>query len=71
MLEMDIEEVLRLGNEAKAACSSGAAAAAISYARSRGVNGGRYIGYASSHDLYPADSFVGYAGVVYGEEDRR
>ncbi len=65
MRNMDAEEVLRIGNEHKAACSSGAAAAAISFAEHKGVEKGRVIGYASSHDVHPGDSFVGYAGIVY------
>jgi AmmeMemoRadiSam system protein B len=69
MLNMETGNVLQLGNEHKAACSSGAAAAAISFAEHRGVEEGRLVGYASSHDVHPGDSFVGYAGIVYEPEE--
>ena len=69
MLKMETGEVLRLGNEHKAACSSGAAAAAISFAEYMGVKKGRLVGYASSHDVHPGNSFVGYAGIVYEPDE--
>ncbi len=65
MRDMDIREVLRLGREQKAACSAGAAAAAIRFAESMGSSGGRVIAYSSSYEIHPGDSFVGYAGIVY------
>ena len=68
MVSMDADEVLRLGNSEKAACSSGAAAAAVEFARASGVTSGRLVGYASSHDLHPGDSFVGYAGIIYDSD---
>ncbi len=71
MLDMNSPEVLRLGNEEKAACSSGAAVAAIEYARSSGVEKGKLVEYATSHDIHPSESFVGYAGIAYSEDAKR
>ncbi len=51
--------------ENRSACSSGAAAAAISFADSHGVTKGTLVEHTSSYDLRPADSFVGYGAVVY------
>lgn len=64
-LSMEEEKVLEYGNRNKAACSSGAAASAIAFARQYGRSRGKLISYMTSNDVYPGDSFVGYAGVVY------
>jgi MEMO1 family protein len=71
MRDMNSKEVLRLGNERKAACSSGAAVAAIEFARSSGIRKGTLVAYATSHDIHPDDSFVGYAGIAYSEDANR
>jgi AmmeMemoRadiSam system protein B len=68
MLDFDASGTLDWGNDRQAACSSGAAAAAISYARERGCGKARLIGYANSYQFRPDDSFVGYAGVIYSSE---
>ena len=65
MTRMDAQETVRLGNETRAACSSGAAAAAIGFARTLGSSAGRLIEYAQSYDVRPDASFVGYAGVGF------
>ena len=64
-ISMDGERVLEHGNRDKAACSSGAAACAIAFAREKGRTRGELISYKTSNDVYQGDSFVGYAGVVY------
>jgi hypothetical protein len=69
MLEKDPEGTLRWGTEHQAACSSGAAAAAISFASATNCQRVRYIGYANSYEFRPDDSFVGYAGIVYSAEE--
>ncbi len=51
--------------ENRSACSSGAAAAAMSFAKARGVVKGTLLEHTSSHDIRPADSFVGYGAVAY------
>lgn len=65
MVSMKSEDVIRLGNEEKAACSAGAAVAAIEFARENGVDRGSLVGYSSSYEVHPGSSFVGYAGIVY------
>jgi len=65
MARMDAEETVRLAHERRAACSSGAAAAAISFARRLGARTGHVIEYAQSYDVRPDASFGGYAGVGY------
>lgn len=69
MISMDSDKVLRLGNEDKSACSAGAAAAAIEFARHYRVERGSLVAYSSSYELHPNDSFVGYAGIYYSPED--
>ncbi len=65
LLDFDGEEALRRANFEKAACSSGGAVAAMSYAKILGAHKGRVLSYATSRDVWPDDSFVGYAGVVW------
>ena len=64
-LDMNTGKVLEYGNTDKAACSSGAAACAIAFAEQKGIKRGDLISYMTSNDVYPGESFVGYAGVVY------
>ena len=70
MLQMQSEDVLYWGNERKAACSPGAAVAAIEFAASHGCEEGILTGYESSYSLHPDSSFVGYAGIVYSNADK-
>ncbi|MBN1242102.1 MAG: AmmeMemoRadiSam system protein B [Spirochaetales bacterium] len=65
MARMDEAEVLRLGEERGAACSAGAAAAAIGFARASGAVSGSILAYSTSAALSPSDSFVGYGAVAY------
>lgn len=65
MTAMDRPEVLRLGQESQAACSSGAAAAAMAFAEQMGVNEGVLLDYRTSLEKHPSDSFVGYGGVIF------
>ncbi len=65
LLDFDGEDALRRANFEKTACSSGGAVAAMSYAKFLGANRGRVLSYATSRDVWPDDSFVGYAGLVW------
>jgi AmmeMemoRadiSam system protein B len=65
LLELDLEEALKRGVAEMSACSVGGAAAAAEFARRRGAAGGKLLRYASSYDMFPSDSFVGYAGIIY------
>ena len=65
VLDLNSPEVIRRGNEDRAACSPGAVAAAIGYARAAGFSAPRLCGYYTSCDVHPSDSFVGYCSVVF------
>jgi len=47
------------------ACCAGAAASAIRCGKELGATQGELLSYATSLDRHPADSFVGYAGIVF------
>jgi MEMO1 family protein len=70
MAGMDDARTIELGEGENSACSSGAAAAAISFARALGAARGELNGYASSADASTGedplpDQFVGYASISY------
>ena len=65
MLKMDYLGVLKSALQNLSACSSGAAAASIRFASLSNVKSGELVGYSNSYDIYPSESFVGYAGIVY------
>ena len=50
------------------ACSAGGAVAAMAFARESGAARGELLDYRTSRDVFPGESFVGYAGVVYRKE---
>ncbi len=60
-----LEEALERGRREKSACSIGAAVAAAAFARATGASRGRLLRYRTSNELIPAESFVGYAGIIY------
>lgn len=66
MVNMSPEQVIEEGLEQQNACCAGAAATAIAAAGRMGATRARSVAYATSHDLSPGDSFVGYAGIVMG-----
>ncbi len=65
LLAMDLEEALSRALGERSACSAGGALAALSFAKANGVVSGTLVRYATSHDVHPAESFVGYAGILY------
>lgn len=65
MVKMDPEGVIRDAMNRQNACCSGAVAAAIVAAKGLGAAKGEKIVYASSFDVRPDSSFVGYAGVIF------
>jgi len=65
LLSLRLEEALERGSREHSACSVGAAACAARFAARAGATGGRLVGYRTSHDVYPGESFVGYAGIIY------
>ncbi len=65
MLAMDPEGVIAEGLENQNACCTGAAATAIAAARRLGAERGVELAYATSYDIRPDTSFVGYVGVLF------
>ena len=65
MLALDAHDSLERARRERSACSVGGAAAAMSFARASGAREGTLVGYMTSWDVQPGDSFVGYAGIVY------
>ncbi len=64
-IRMEEDAAVQKANTDQAACSIGAAAAAIAFAKKNGVSSGKLINYSSSYDISPGSSFVGYGGVAY------
>jgi AmmeMemoRadiSam system protein B len=65
MTAMDTTAALERARDERSACSVGGAVAAIAFARSSGATTGTLLRYATSCGERPADSFVGYAGILY------
>jgi MEMO1 family protein len=65
VLALDARRAVELGESERSACSSGAAAAAIAFARSSGATGARLLEYATSLELRRDASFVGYAAIAF------
>jgi hypothetical protein len=72
ILRMDAEEVIRESLTNHNACCSGAVATAIVAAKKLGARQAQKLLYATSYDVRPDNSFVGYVGVVFlsGGESR-
>ncbi len=65
MLALDGERVIQEALRNQNACCSGAAGAAISAAKALGAETAEKIAYATSYDIRPDSSFVGYVGIVF------
>jgi len=65
MQTMDPMAVITEALASHNACCSGAVAAAIAASRSLGATNALLTEYATSYDISPAESFVGYAGIVF------
>jgi len=65
MLAMDPEGLIAEGIANQNACCSGAAAAAITTTTALGTKKSSYVGYSSSYEKHPGDSFVGYTGILF------
>jgi AmmeMemoRadiSam system protein B len=65
LLAIDLDEALRRALRERSACSAGGALAAARFAQECGVEQGRLVRYMTSFDVHPAESFVGYAGILY------
>ncbi|MFW5989704.1 MAG: AmmeMemoRadiSam system protein B [Desulfosudaceae bacterium] len=65
MVAMEPQAVIKEGLASGNACCAGAAAAAIAAGRVLGADSAMLTEYATSYDMSPGDSFVGYAGVAF------
>ena len=65
MLDMEAEKVIDEALTSHNACCAGAAATAIQTAKHLGADQAASFTYATSYDKHPADSFVGYVGIVF------
>jgi MEMO1 family protein len=65
-LKMNAPGLLQAAGQDQSACSSGGAAAALTAAKTLGATKAIKIGYYTSYDVMPNDSFVGYVGIVLG-----
>jgi AmmeMemoRadiSam system protein B len=65
LLRCDLSAALAAAEEDSSACSAGGAAAAAAYAAAWGAPHGTLLSYYTSYDIFPHESFVGYAGIVY------
>ncbi|MFW5716751.1 MAG: AmmeMemoRadiSam system protein B [Spirochaetota bacterium] len=65
MLALDAETTIRRALDDRSACSSGAAAASITYALRTGCEASELVEYGQSYDVRPDASFVGYAGIGF------
>lgn len=66
LLAMNCELALTRAVKKDAACSAGAAIAALGFALESGASSGRLLEYSTSLDMRPDDSFVGYAAIAFG-----
>jgi len=68
ILSMHPEDVISEALTNSNACCSGAVAAAIAAIKKLGATRAEKIIYRTSYDVRPDDSFVGYAGIVFGRD---
>ena len=64
-VDLDAQGAIMFAREHRAACSVGAAAAAIAFAGAKGAVNGELLKYRTSRERGPASSFVGYAAITY------
>jgi MEMO1 family protein len=65
LLALDGAEAVERGEAERSACSPGAAAAALAFARSSGATRAELLAYATSLELRRDESFVGYAAMGF------
>ncbi len=68
VLGMDVGSALDRALQERSACSAGGAIAAMGFARAMGATRGELIRYMTSFEVHPAESFVGYAGIVFRKD---
>jgi MEMO1 family protein len=67
MKDMDEKAIIAQGLDNHNMCCPGAAAATAAAAKKMGATRARVLDYATSYDNTRSDSFVGYAGLLYGQ----
>ncbi|HSO19187.1 MAG TPA: AmmeMemoRadiSam system protein B, partial [Desulfosarcina sp.] len=65
MLDLDAQGVIEEAATHRSACCPGAAAAAIAAGRRLGATQAESVGYATSYERSPGESFVGYVGIIF------
>jgi AmmeMemoRadiSam system protein B len=65
LLDMNCEKAIANALKKNSACSPGAAVTAMGFALEAGASESRLLGYSTSLDVHRAESFVGYAAVVF------
>ncbi len=63
-LKLDAAGIIQTATANQNACSPGGAATAVTVAQAAGATKAALIDYYTSYDIMPADSFVGYAGIM-------
>jgi hypothetical protein len=66
MAQMDTDKIIAQGLDHKNMCCPGAVAAAVAACKKKGAVKAIELDYATSFERSRSDSFVGYAGLVYG-----
>jgi AmmeMemoRadiSam system protein B len=66
MKQMDTDKIITQGLDHKNMCCPGAAAAAVASCKKKGAVKAIELDYATSFERSRSESFVGYAGLVYG-----
>lgn len=65
VLKLDAMAAINAANQDQSSCSAGAPASAMTGAKKLGATKALLVGYSTSYDIRPDDSFVGYGGVVW------
>ena len=65
LLNFKIVDSLKHSIKQNSACSSGGSALAAYFAFNSGYSKSELLYYYTSNEIYPSDSFVGYAGIIY------
>ena len=65
LLNYKINESLKHSLSERSACSAGGAALAACFASDSGCRSSELVYYYTSNDIYPSESFVGYAGIIF------
>ena len=65
VLKLDAMGAVNTTNRDQSSCSPGAPAAAMTAAKKMGATKAILVDYYTSYDVMPADSFVGYGGVIW------